>query len=233
MKEPYLTMAMNSLRMLRSHSSIPVICIVIGELNSVFEEFASHHKIHIFPRSQHQADPDNFLTNKLYLREFSKNHILFIDSDTFIFDDVNKIFDRYQDLDFVACENSWAYGKGYKSNIKPFNGGILLMKDSLKVFQGFEENYNLLKAGETEIGEWLHQTKNFWVVEEFSLSKGLSESGLRCEYFERQFCYNVKWPQDFQSMQDSIIFHSYTGQWKTAFQNLQPKKKFRPKFIPK
>ncbi len=169
--------------------------------------------------------PDNnvypFPLNKIHLREIQDESVLFLDCDTFIFDNVEEIYQEYQEYDFVACEDDWAYHKGYKlefltNKTKPFNSGVMFFNNysHQKIYENLDKITNSLKITNPEFWNWL--TKFQWTMDEFVLTKIIDDLQLKHVYFQRKFAYNIKWKEDFDKMSESIIFHSYTNQWEKA-----------------
>lgn len=210
----YLKMVKNSVLTYVKHNKIPVKVIHIDRPDETFKTFCFSHNIEIIQKSN--LFSDFFLANKYYLGDLNHSSILFLDGDTFVFGNVEKIFNFYENYDFVACENSWAYHQGYQLDFmkyKPFNGGIQLFNNfsHQKIFPNFLKTLSELLNGETNLGKWLQSSNNRWTAEEFTISRLVSD--LNCAYFEREFCYNIKYEEDFHRMKESIVFHSYKNQW--------------------
>lgn len=219
-KELYVEMAMNSIVMLKKHSNIPVCVIFIGEPPNNFVSFCDINDVKIICKEWMPGFENFFLANKSYVGEIDCESVLFIDSDTFIFDAVDRLFDAYDSVDFVGIENRWAYFENYRLDflnkcMRPFNSGIMLFNNysQKKIFSNFKSNLNGLWAGDNLLGEWLLSKNRKWTSEEFAISKGVADLELKVAYFPKEHCYNVQWERDFKTMNESIIFHSFAQQW--------------------
>ena len=232
---------MTSISMLRQHSQLPIIALLIDSTpEPTFLDFCNRHHVNIMLRNWHILDSSIFPSNKIYLKDIQADSVLFLDCDTLIFGDVNPIFEAHQE-DFVACENDWAYGQKYQLSflphgMKPYNSGVMLFNGGshLNIFNNFESNYLELKTGGTPLGQWLVESGNRWTIDEFTISQVVARLNLRNEYFKREHCHNIKWQQDFERMRESIVFHTYTRQWKEAVRLLK-KPRHRPpvyRFVP-
>lgn len=231
--EKYCKMFFNSVLMLRKHSNIPIKVIFIGSPSVKFVEFCSFYGVEIIEKKLIQ-DGSYFPINKKYIGELPGESLLFIDCDTFINGNVEKIFEFYSDYDFVACCNYWVYGFNYdnsylKNSIKPFNSGVMLFNNGFqnRIYEKFDENYHKIKTKNNPLGKWLFESGNGWTIEEFTVSKCVADLEIKTNYFERNHCYNIRCPNDFRRISESIIFHSYTKQWPEAYVRCNsPKKRY-------
>jgi len=226
----YVKMVKHSILMLRQYSSLPIKVLFIDKPDDYFVSFCDENQVELLIKDWSGPEPDFFLTNKSYIEGIDSKSILFLDCDTFIFDNVEKIFDYYQDFDFVACENRWAYGQKYqlsflKNDVHPFNSGVMLFNNfsQKKIFSEFFNVFALLRSRTTPLGVWLSESGNQWTAEEFSIAKCVTDLELKSTYFDRDYCYNIQWESDYAQMKNSIVFHSYTKQWETARRLLNKK----------
>ena len=230
----YMFMAIHSINSLRKYnSSIPIEIIFIQqnlpqikeiglgiEINSFFEECKKLDVL--ITRKPHKKEGDFFLINKTYIADYD-SPILFIDVDTFIHGDVSNLFDY--DADFVACENKWVYGRNWNGLIeKPFNSGIFLFKNIPFSGEEWADTCFSLKDGDSNISCWLKNESAMHNREEMALS--LLVSDLKTSYFKREHAHNVLWAEDFEKGKDSIIFHTYTSNWRNYY--LKTKKRKLP-----
>lgn len=228
-RHPYLLMAKTSISMLRKFSDIPIVALVVQDTwDSTlddFTQFAKQYQVDIEIKSPLKF-ADSFLINKSYLKDLDIDQILFLDSDTFIFGDVQHIFNSYRDYDFVACEDVWAYHQGYSLTFlekmtRPFNSGVMFFNGCHKeIYSQFKNVYLNLYEATCPLGQWLKETNNQWTLDEFAVSKIVDESNLKYTHFHRRMAYNIRNKEDFCDMQESLVFHPYRGQWATVYENL-------------
>lgn len=205
-KTPYIDMASYSISMLRKHNtSIKIVCLCVGEIDLPFEA----EKIQV-----ENLMPNFFLANKQHIGIVDYEEVLFIDCDTFIFGDVEKLFDY--DYDFVGCQNNWAYFKGFNL-FKPTNSGVMLFKNNAhkKILYKFSKKLKTMDVDYPELDAWLKNT-NEWVREEFLISQIANDLSIKSTFFKDEDVRMLQWNEDFERMHKSIIFHSFTQQWETA-----------------
>ena len=210
-KPPYVDMAVNSIYMLRTYNqSIKVICLCLEDV--ALPKYLNVEKIPI------KNLGNFFFTNKQHLGSLDYEDILYIDSDTFIFGNIEKLFDY--EYDFVGCENTWAYFEGFNL-FNPTNGGVLLYKNNAhkKVYYKFAEKLKSMEADYPELDLWI-KNKNEWIREEFLTSQIVCDLSLSKTFFEYEHCRLLKWEEDFDKMHESVIFHSFTNQWNYAFSKI-------------
>lgn len=241
----YMTMVINSVKMLRRHNdSIPIVVLFIyldsiSEAGSRFFELCKAFDVKIIERGWFNSpgEEDFFFINKTYLKDFEEDSILFIDADTFVFGDVGKIFKKYSGVSFVGCENKWMANWSNElistSNpISPFNGGILLFNNGFhrECMVKLPDICKKIREKSHPISDWIYQTDpNGYHREEFGTSCNVADSGASYQYFDREYCYNILRPEDVNCCEQSIIFHSYVGNWQQIYNKInQAKVKLRP-----
>jgi hypothetical protein len=234
-------MAANSIHMLRHfNTQIPIKVIFVSDKSPPQNliDYSQTYNFEIIskPSLVFPGQEPYFPMNKIYLRDLTEDKILFIDADTFIFGDVNDIFEYYKEFDCVGCWNKWVYSQGWTDDlmtVKPINSGVVLWSN-----QALKDNYdNLVKhraelnSGETPLSKWLISIEHGkWNREEFSLALFLERNNVKYELFEPKYVKLIQTIQDLQTMNQSIIFHVLTVQWPDAwaYLNPKPKKKLRP-----
>lgn len=205
-KPLYLKMALNSIKMLQTHSpNIKIKAILIDS----DIEIAGCEIIH---RPWYLPEKKYFPLNKYWLHEFEEDEILYLDVDTFINGDVSSLFHKYNN-DFTACENAWVWAKGWKAEFleaKPWNSGVILFKNGYhrKLSKQLPEMCEEVLG--TLLGQWMQET-NPWVVEEMATSV-LAAKG-KSGYFRETDAYNIRRKEDVACFRETLIFHSYTQQW--------------------
>lgn len=218
----YLNMATNSIAMLRKfNKNIKVLCLVVDGKVSFPDE------LNVEVVSVENLDKNYFPSNKEHLKNISYDPFLYIDSDTFIFDDIEKIFNLYPQS-FVGCENKWAYGKRFDL-FKPFNSGVVLFRGSSNkiVYDNFSVKLNNINDDHPKLCEWLNKY-NPWTKEEFLMSQIVENSTTEKTFFERNHVKITENVYDFINI-NSIIFHTYTNNWGKLRVNNFKGSKLRPK----
>jgi hypothetical protein len=177
-------------------------------------------------------DPDYIHVNRQYMGNIEYENILYIDSDTFIFDDIQKIFDYY-DKDFVGCENTWAYKQNFNL-FKPTNGGVLLFKNFAhkKIYEDFSYKLKYMNILYKDVWDWMSSINNFYVREEFLISNIVEEEKIKRCFFER---HHVKIPEDYKDIKNinTIILHTFTSNWSVFGREISSKKikKIKPRLV--
>lgn len=204
-------MATHSITMLRKHNqNIKVVCLCIEDLE--LPEHLNIEKIRV------KNLGDFFFTNKEHLSDLNYEEVLYIDSDTFIFGDIEKVFEY--DADFVGCENNWCYSQGFNL-FRPANGGVLLFKNKAhnKIYANFTNRLFSMGLNDPDLDYWIRKTKNEWTREEFLASQLALDLGLKTDFFKPEHCRLLQWTEDFLRMKESIIFHTFTPQWELGLKH--------------
>lgn len=174
--------------------------------------------------------------NRVYFQMMTEDELLYIDSDTFVFGDVGKLFDTCQ-TDFAACPARWVSVRGYPNTLKifPFCGGVHLWRNGKhrQWASALPEISKELRERRHPVSEWLYQIDaKCYNREEFTIPIFLERTGLSYQYFQRDEVMLLETEADFDNIQNStVIFHCYTGQWTRVMDLLVPKKRrvfFRP-----
>jgi hypothetical protein len=220
----YYRMALNSIKMLRKYNkSIRILCFCTHNETIFPEEFM------VETRYVKNIDPEYFPANKQHLSDLEFDNIFYLDSDTFIFDDIDKIINKYPE-DIVGCENRWSYSAEFKL-FRPINSGVLLFRNgsNKKIYKDFNKKLENIEEVYPALWRWLDKY-NMWVREEFLMSQiAIDNKEISKNYFKRE---HVKIPEianDFEYI-DPIIFHTYTHNWEKLlkFKNVK-RKVLRPK----
>lgn len=256
----YMYMCLNSIKMLRQHNaSIPIKLILVRGFSTDRPEMGCYISTEDFlrecanlsvdvlskPWRDIEGEESYFPINKTYLAQLEEDrHVLFIDVDTFIFGDVASLFDKYSDVDVAACCNRWVLKeRGWNNqflstsrDVAPFNSGIMLFNNGWHHgrYEQWGEFVRDIRQGDSALARWLTETNRVWNREEMALSAMIADSDASYAYFDREDAYNVHWPDDLFELEKSLIAHTYTENWKKAYNNLRgsaTKKKFRPKLL--
>lgn len=252
----YLRMVANSLRMLRQYNqTIPVRVFLIEDggkdtvprsgmgpvvyTDTEFEDLCGQLNVEVRRRPPIAAPGEEgfFMINRHYMYEIPEREFFHIDSDTFFFDDVEKLFEKYNDCDLAACDNEWVWTRGWTEGImpfNPFNSGLLLWRNGhgQRWAGDLVKLCKELREANTPLGQFLEsQHPQRWHREEFSVSLFVERYNLKHRYFDTEDCYLIKNPEDMQLIGKQVIFHCYTDQWREVFGKVN-KKSVKPlKFV--
>lgn len=231
----YLKMAANSIHMLRRfNTTIPirVFYISASDPSSEFVRASNKYNFEIVLRKPLKVEGEEgyFPINKYYLKENTENQVLFIDSDTFVFGNVDELFQKYEEADVAACWNKWVEGRGWQPNflgIRPLNSGVMLWRGTIlqSACASLLEYCRELREDQSYLGRWLWSLEqNCWQREEFAYSLFVDRNKLNYSIFQKMDVWNILNNSDFETMEESTIFHSYSAQWQQCFNQLCSKK---------
>ncbi len=234
----YMRMAATSLEMLRHHNrtvKVRLYLVTDGQSETISRPNmsatnftvaalkANCEKLDIEVRpilpGVYPGDEGYFYVQRNLLKDVPEESVMYLDGDTFIFGDVEALFDRYT-ADLSACENEWAYGEGYQEDwlsLKPFNSGVMIWNNGW--FQKWAAELPALcdgiKNGNGKIGKWLWKRDGKCLGrEEFSVSVFAAREKLSYRYLDPKDCWLNKHEGDYMRAGQSVIFHSYTNHWK-------------------
>lgn len=223
----YQEMLLNSVAMLRKYNqTIPVKVIYINEREDIadynaFREKLAPHNVQVIEQMPFRPDTKYFSINKVYLQDLPEDSVLYLDVDTFVNGDVEKLFDKYRS-DLTVIESEWAYVEkwGWKDDLlpnkgKPVNSGIQLFHNHFhqKMFSRLSDTFDKLSGHDTPLAKWSWGYFNGCLREELACALILAESGASYMFFQRQDCYNIQRIEDIARCHEPIVFHSYTRQW--------------------
>lgn len=223
----HVKMATNSLQMLRCHNKEITVRVFLlsNEFIPKYKftenliEFCNSNNIEIVKKT---IDYNYFLSNKYHIKECPEEQVLFIDSDTFIFEDVSKIFEKYKEFDFVGCENKWVQGRGWNflNGILPFNGGIQLYNNNShkEILKKLPKTCNSLG---NNLEKWLNNGGMDWNREEMAISKIVIEDKYSFAYFKQEDCMIPLVEKDLKNIEKTIIFHSFTNLWERVYKKVK------------
>lgn len=216
-KNNYLKMATNSISMLRKYNkNIKIICLTTEPI-----PFPKHLNVEIILING--IDENYFPSNKVYISHIEYSSVLYIDVDTFIFDDVEKVFDNY-DFDFCGCENKWAYKLNFKE-FKPINSGILLFKNysHKRIYEDFNFKLKNINKLYPKLNSWIKETNNSWVKEEFLMSAVIHEEKIPFSFFDKNHVKLIEESKDIENPDSTIIFHSFANNWEIVRKKINKK----------
>ncbi len=156
-----------------------------------------------------------------YLTNASEEKTLLLDADTFIFGDVEPLFELLNDCDFVADMNCFGkrYSMTYKGlTLRPFNSGVVLWNRGLlkeyatKVFDLCLD----LKDGKHPLSSWLYSVSSDKNEppqgrEELACSIYVVDKNLKYKYFNKQHV------QTNEYFGNCLIYHTLTQNWMDGY----------------
>jgi hypothetical protein len=247
----YMRELINSIKMLREYNSaIPVKLFLIldsanqtlmrknmssvnlttDELRKAMDQF----NIEVIEKEPFISPGDEgyFVINRTYLQELKEDHIFHIDADTFIFGDIEPLFEKYQDVDFAACESEWmkstsTWTNEYTKGINPFNSGVMFWKNEhlVKWAKKLPSFLKELKNKEHPSSKWLYEVcDKANNREELSVSLYVAENNLSHKYISSKDCFTAINESSFQFLGKTLIFHPFTDQWLETYRRLTGKK---------
>jgi hypothetical protein len=258
----YLRMALTSMGMLRNHNKdIPVRIFLVRDQSSQTierENVSKHTSINVESTDQfietcksidvevldrppliYPGEESFFHINRKYFAELKEDHILYLDADTFIFGDVEDIFDHHEFVDFAACEAMWARRRGWNPGflpvpVGPFSSGVMLwnngtIRDWCDLLPRYMADF---RKNESTLANWLRTLHSDCLLrEEFSVTRHVCMAGLVHSFIEKEDCHLIESEQDIDDLGKSLIFHSYTPNWKKCYAKLYPKKVGKMKLV--
>lgn len=209
----YILMVRNSLRSLRLYNSkVPVSIYVYGESMLGFEDIIKLENVKCFQRSRLDASFNTYL--KWYaIKESKAEKALFLDADTIVFDDVEKLFKKRNRVDLYARQEigtqnkkgifiTGCYSLKYQLNheklsrltaelhTKPlpffFNSGIMLI--SKKLIEKIKLNFNRLVELKSQLEKQIieNPTTNQHILEEVAANLFLAELKISTTKFKAE-----------------------------------------------
>ena len=242
----YMRMCANSISMLRQHNMQVPIRLYLIEDNceetwqrkgmipvefdkTDFLKVCVLENVEVIKKPPLEHEKGFFHQNRSYFQEIPEEDVFFIDSDTFIFGDVEKLAERYT-ADLSASESRWMTQQGWDSEkyvqkaLRPFNSGVVVWRRGWcqKWAKWLPDALESLKTADHKANEYLRQsTRNLGGREEVSLTVFAAENDLEVSYFDQKDVHLIETQKDIDEVGKSAIFHSYTDQWGEVFNNME------------
>ena len=237
----YMAMVCNSINMLRKYNKeIPIKLFFIedkgkntsttsankhlkkfGISKNQFDTLCDAHCVDVQYRKE--IDPECAHLNRYYISECTEPDVLYIDCDTFIFGDVQKLFSQYEEEDMTTLiHGSIANWNEDWLPLDPVNTAVVLGKNHSyqKICKHIPEYSEKLKKKQIypEIASWMFE----WCEkgndrEELATSILIHELKMTNNYFNKEDARNIKANSDIVLAHKSIIFHSYSQQWPATY----------------
>jgi len=163
--------------------------------------------------------------NRAYISELKEENVFFIDADTFIFDDVLKIFEGYPDNDFVALKAPWIkitnnfdkISEKFFGGLQPFCGCLLLFKNHKAKIWANSIIPNIRKTLDNqEIKEWMLKENLFLIRDEISILTFVKDNNINYAYFDIKDCCQIN---EFTSLERKIV-HTFSHLWEKKFKKI-------------
>lgn len=233
----YMEMTKTSIHLLRQcNATIPVQVFLIASPCASppadFLEFCDRWQVELV---QHPSVSEAyFQDNKVCLAACVAERVLVLDADTFVFADVDELFDTYADADLAACTNDWVWETGYDAGFVPgspvpLNSGVVLCSTRLLGYwtRRMPALHAALKAGVEypALSDWLFRVSpSAYNREEWGLTICSSEASFVVTHFDERDCKLLKYRRLDQDLADfrscTRIFHSYSQHWRQCLSYL-------------
>lgn len=227
----YCNMVLTSIAMLRRHNGhIPVRVFLIDKTKrqTNLDIFSKHLKFDVCRRPP--LDPGYFCHNREYLSECTEDSVLHIDGDTFIFSDVERLFDTHSLVDFAGATDDWITGTPdwsdadlktcYKllgcNGVPVFNGGITLWNNrTIRDWADGMRGMCDLLLGKLPLPWLFRDNRNGYHRETFSVCFHIAARGLTYGIMGKKEVVNLFGPDDLAAWgnKDYVIYHCFTQNW--------------------
>lgn len=213
-------MASFPIQMIRNYTNIPIAVILLNDNmlcsdyipNKIINNKINKEKFKLicdkFDVELIEKKPinENMFYNKEYLKELNYKNILYLDADTFIFGNIELIFEKYKEEEFYGSAARWmeVYDWDKKLLNKPnFRLGVQLWNNSI-------QKWDLNKITD-ELKIWLkNNTTNKYTGVDFTIPLSIESYGI----FEDLDVFTVNSSFDKNMFKKSLIFHSCFSSWK-------------------
>ncbi len=254
-----MKMVANSIEMLRKYNkTIPVrVYYIMDEAKETFWrknqiptkfsrnkffEFCDNLDVEIKECEAIRSDPPYYHLNRIHISDCEEKSALHIDGDTFIFGDVESIFEKYKDVDFAASVSRWMQQEHWDSKrylgrpkLPPFNSGIMLWNNGwIKHWaSSLSDICQLLLDKKHYASEWIYVFADPANREEVALTVFIAQSNLSYEPLDKEDVLLVEKQADLADISGHTIVHTYSDQWAEVYRSLNPKKpkKFKKRRI--
>jgi hypothetical protein len=249
----YLNMVLNSVRMLRTHNTrLPVVVFLIedgaeatvrrghnmpGKMTP--DEFESGCRPLGVEVRRRPKRPGHLFLSRFYFSELEQPSVLHMDADTFIFGDVEVLFDRYP-TGIAASYSAFIESINYPSppGFRPINSGVMVMND--RVGQKWAEELPSVMDAMGRPGHPLYEwsISRGGVMEEPATNYFVSTSGGLISYLTDAECRLLLVQEDVydavETAGTSLILHTYSPQWEFIYRRLnkiEQRRGIRPRLV--
>lgn len=240
----HCNMTLTSALMLRQHNrDIKVrVFLIDAHGETKLDKFADQLGLEVIRRP---SVDKYFCLNRTYLAECEEDSVLYIDGDTFIFGDIESIFNKHR-TDFAAATDEWITGQpdwNYRDLEKSYE---IIGSEPVPVFNGgltLWNNGSVRGWASTKLSKYCSQCQNG----DFPIEKWLFNNGRECyhkETFsicfyvsEQKFTYSVMDSSDVVNLfsekelkvwdqKNYVVYHCFTQNWKRFARTLNKKRVF-------
>jgi hypothetical protein len=231
-EKKYQKMTTNAIRMIREHNKRIHIRVFLTEDSPDFENEIKDQAEVV---RKTPIDPYH-CGNRGFVGECPEPSIISLDSDIFLFGDIEKLFDAYQDYDVVACRNNWVFSHGWEQAFIPelecsLNSGVVIWNNDLA--KKWQEKAPIIcqelvdREKRKPLCDWLWNGHSKGLLrEEVAFSLFVAEEKLKYAYFKDEECRISQFDYDWKEPENSLLFHSFSSHWQKCYNKLT---KPRPK----
>ena len=232
-------MVCNSIWMLRKHNKhLPVRVYLLKDQSQITHsialalnakttfdtlkllELCRYLNVEVREVSPYQIDEpylkDYFFINRIHFASSTEDSVLHIDGDTFIWGDIEPLFDLYTEAEMAVPRSQWIKQrfscKSIGRDIDPFNAGVMLFNKGL-CKKWAEDLLPYLRK--TYTAPWFDIKKLAW--EEMATNWWAIDNVQNIQYFKDTQCFPLRDPNDLNDLCKSLIIHTYVSQWEQAY----------------
>jgi hypothetical protein len=240
----YLKMVANSIHMLRKHNDIIKVRLHLvhddgqitkttnhqGDSLSIKSKYSVSEYIKLFQDMdvevvereplELEGEEGFFHIHRSLLKDTEEESLLFIDADTFIFKDVEELFDKYSEYDYVGLPIH--YLDGWNKSwlpFKPYNSAVNLWNNSwiCKFAEALPSYCRQLRERTHVCGNWCYERCNRGTGrEELSTSLFVDDNCLKHTVWDNWDVRNSASLKDYDEAPQTCIFHTFTHNWQRA-----------------
>lgn len=198
----------------------------IDIISRYFIEEMTKLGVEVIIKVPHSNAPDFVHANRMYIEELNESNVFFIDSDTFIFGDVELIFDKYKNNDITTLPAPWIeqhrdyrdLSLKYFGGLNPFAGCLLFFRNhSAKVWaRSIMLSIDKVVVNQ-DLFNWMKKDEYLFLIrEEIALIDIVHSNKLNAGYFDLNDCCQIDYPKFYSSK----IVHTFSHTWKDKYQEI-------------
>jgi hypothetical protein len=233
----YMEMAKTSIHLLRQHNrTVPVTVFLVEQPQHRrprdFYDFCEEWEVDL--QRRRDVGTGYFQDNKVHLAGCTGDLVLALDADTFVFADVDELFNAYAGFDLVACANDWVWHLDYRADLipggpLPLNSGVALCSSEFLAAwtTAMPSLHEALRTGtgNPSLTDWLYRASaTAYNREEFGMTICSARADFRTDCFDERDCKLLKYRRLDRDLADfracTRIFHSYSQHWRRCLRHL-------------
>jgi len=221
----YSSMVLTSINMLRLFNrEIKIRVFVIGGY-SLIDKHASEFGLEVIHKES--RDP-YFCLNRQYLTESEEDSVLYIDGDTFVFGNIETLFERYKNVDFAAATDDWIVGQPdwrddqlqesfalVEAEPGPiFNGGLMFWNN--RTIRNWELDKYCKLCQDLPISNWLYgNNRQCYHRETFAICFHVAKQKLKYSIMDDKDVVNLFSQKDLTAWGNGkhLVYHCFTQNW--------------------